>query len=882
MRGKYFLIILNLFLVTTAYPQENIAEKEINVSFQNIPLIKAIRELHEEHGILFTYSESKVPAETKINISGLFKLSSLFDEITRQTGIRYTIINNQVVLYTDLKKQDAGINKFTIKGFISDSTSGETLIGAMIYIDQLKTGQVTNLYGYYAITLPAGHYKGQVTYVGFKTYWFDLYLNSNSTMNFKMKPQIFRLADVIVKDSAMRDKVQLVYMGFDQLNLSEAGSIPALLGEPDIVGLLMTKAGVQSINEGTSGLHVRGGDIHDNTFQLDEAPLFNVNHLGGIYSVFNSDALKSVTIYKGIFPADYGGGLSSIVDVRMKEGNQSNYACKGGIGLISSRFMIEGPIKKEKSSFLISIRRSYLDNLLRVISKEKSLDITKFYFTDINAKANITLDNRNRLFFSGYYGNDLFSYGSTFEWGNILGVVRWNHVINDKLFMNTTLIRSYYSFNITNVPSNSTYKWKSLIDSYTGKVDFNLYTDKNICHEFGFIGNYILFSPVKVTPYSENSFILPFKLEPERIALYNLYYQIKKQFPNGLSFNFGSRFNLYQKLGPGSEYKYTGNTYSINNISDTINYGNGEIMYNYANIEPRANISYMFNTSSSVKLAYARTTSYIHGFSLSSLFLTFDRLVPSSVYIKPGISDVYSIGYFNNLIENALETSAEVYYKKIYNLTECEISQSLFIENHLEKNILIGTGKAYGIELTIAGKTGRLQGKINYTWSRVRHKIENINNNESYPPYYDREHDVNLNLQFSLTKRITVSSNTVYLGGRYINMPVGQYIVDNKVVPQFKYNHLNLKQLPPYFRLDMGISISGKQRPLRHWRSRLDICLYNLYFKNNYIGLTYQNVFNNNMDLTQQDAGTNFNQSLKPLSVSFSSFIPSITYNFSF
>jgi len=881
MRGKYFLIILNFFLVTSAYPQENIADKVIDVNYRNIPLKKVIQELYEQQNILFTYSESLVPAETKINISGQYKLSSLLDEISRQTGIQYSFLNNQVVIYMKHKEKDAGTNKFTLKGFISDSASNETLIGATIFIEQTKTGQLTNSYGFFSLTLPEGRYKGQVSYVGYKICLFDLVLNANTTMDFRMKPIILGLEEIIVKDSSKNNLVHSAYMGSDQINMAEAGFVPSLLGEPDIVGLLMTRVGVQSINEGTSGLHVRGGDIHDNTFQLDEAPLFNVNHLGGVYSVFNSDALKSVTIYKGIFPADYGGGLSSIVDVRMKEGNQSHFACKGGIGLISSRLMIEGPIIKEKSSFLVSIRRSYLDNLLRAISKDRTLDNSKFFFTDINAKANITINNRNRLFFSGYYGNDLFSYGSTFEWGNILGVVRWNHVLSDKIFMNTTLIRSYYSFNITTPPNNSGFYWKSIIDSYTGKVDINWYANDNICHEFGIIGNYILFSPVKITPYSENSIVTPYKLEPQRTAIYNIYYQIKKQFSDKLSFNLGSRLNLYQKLGPGSEYKYSGNGYSANNVLDTIYYGKGKVMHYYLNYEPRANLSYLLSSKSSVKIAYARTVTYIHGFSLSSLFLTFDRLVPSSVYIRPGKSDIYSAGYFNNIIENTIEASAEVYYKNMINITECEIGQWLY-ENHLETNIHSGSGKAYGIEFNLTGKAGRLTGKMNYTLSRVRYKIEGINNNESFPPYYDREHDLNLNLLYHLTKRISISSNTVYLGGRYVNMPVGQYNIDNKIVPQFDYNHFNLKQLPPYFRLDMAISIAGKQRPLRRWRSELEICFYNLYVKNNYIGLLYRNVYNNNLNLSQQDAGFNSNQSLKPLSVSLSSFIPSITYNFSF
>jgi hypothetical protein len=878
MCRRFYLVLLLFFLVASVYSQQNIADKTISVNYGNKPLKKVIKELHDNSGILFTYSEDMLPINSLISLSGQHKLSVILDKICIQSGIQYTIIDNQVVLH---KKNTANTaKKHTIKGFVTDSLTNETLIGASIFFQQLKTGQLSNVYGFYSATLPEGTYRVQVNYVGYKPLYFDVKIDSNITKDFKLIPSVISLKEIIVKDSI--NNVRSAYLGSERLNLSEIGNIPVMFGEQDIIGLLMSKAGVQNINEGASGLHVRGGSVQDNVFQLDEAPLFNINHLGGIASVFNSDALKTVNIYKGAFPVEYGGGLSSIVDVRMKEGNQSRYVVKGGIGLISSRLMIEGPIKKDRSSFLISARRSYIGDLIKVFTKEEILPLKNLYFSDINAKANITLNNRNRLFLSGYFGKDILEEADFLSWGNVLGVARWNHVFNEKTFINTTFIRSHYSFDLKTMPGYAAFAWKSTIDSYTGKLDIDFYSGYSIKHGFGAAINYLKFAPITMTPFSDESIITPLELEPEQTILYNLYYQATKQVFDKLKVNIGSRFNIYQKLGPGSKYVYDGNNYTTDNVIDTIKYSSNKIIYNYFNLEPRINITYMIDSSSSsIKAAYSRTTKFIHSFRLNNFVLTFDRLVSSSEYVPPSLNDIYSIGYFK-ILNRSIDGSAEIFYKNIKGINELLYDYKMLTKNNTESLISKGNGYVYGIELSVNGKVGRFAGYLNYSWSRVMNKIKGINNNKPFPPYYDRGQDMNCNIQYKISKRITLSANNVILGGRYINMPVGQYTVDNKIVPQYDYNKLNLEKLKPYYRVDMAVIISGKPRPLRKWKGTLEICVYNLYSKNKYIGLTYRNVLNNDIDLSQKDAGSINNQKLKPFGISFSTIIPSVSYNFTF
>ncbi|MBL4625159.1 MAG: TonB-dependent receptor, partial [Flavobacteriales bacterium] len=606
-------------------------------------------------------------------------------------------------------------NKFTIIGDITNSESGEELIGATIYVKELKTGTSANVYGFYSLTLPEGNYNISYSFLGCNTITKQVTLTEDIRINIELENNSTRLKEFEVTSIDSTANVSSTDMGIIKLEMKELETIPVLFGEKDILKTIQLLPGVSAAGEGNSGYYVRGGSTDQNLVLLDGAPVYNSSHLLGFFSVFNSDALKEVTLYKGGIPAAYGGRASSVLDVRMKSGNNKKFTTTAGIGLISSRLTIEGPIKKNESSFIISARRTYADLFVKSFGGEEFSDVS-LYFWDLNVKANYKINDKNKVFLSGYFGKDVFGVaGIGFNWGNTTGTATWNHLFSNKLFMNSSIVYSKfnYEFGIERDGANITIG--SAIEDWNGKVDFDYYLNAKNKMKFGINSIYHTFEPGALESEVDefNSIILD-----EKYALESgIYFSNEQTLFARLKLTYGLRYSLFNVLGPGDVYTYD----DENVITDTTSYSPQETIVNYGGFEPRISASYTINEKTSVKGSYNRMYQYLHQMSNSTSLMPTDIWLPSSEILKPQIADQYAVGFFKNLFHNKIEASIEGYYKNMQNQTDFEDGADILLNPKIESQILTGKGWSYGTELLIKKKYGLLTGWIGYTLSRTQY-----------------------------------------------------------------------------------------------------------------------------------------------------------------
>lgn len=752
--------------------------------------------------------------------------------------------------------------KFTISGYVKDVKTGEELIGAAVIIKELSgTGASANAYGFYSITIPEGNYTVTAQFIGYEPKSVTIDLNQNTKQDFILNEKVNQLGEVVVTAEKKDENITKTQMGVEKIDMKTIDKIPVLFGEKDVLKTIQLMPGVKPAGEGNSGFYVRGGGADQNLILLDEATVYNASHLLGFFSVFNSDAIKDITLYKGTQPSEFGGRLSSVLDIKMQDGNNKKFGLEGGIGLISSRLKLEGPIIKEKGSFTISGRRTYADLFLK-LSSDSSINTAKLYFYDLNAKANYRINDKNRIFLSGYFGQDVLGFGGLFgiNWGNATGTLRWNHLFSDKLFSNTSLIFSNYDYSIKTDIAGTKGKIISRIQDYNLKQDFQYFSGSKSKFKFGFNSIYHKIIPGAITTESDSS-ISELNLT-QKNAWDNAAYISHEYKPSALiGIEYGFRLSSFSLLGPGGFYTY--NTYG--ELTDTITYKSNEFVKTYFNIEPRVAINYILNEKSSVKFSYGRNTQNLHLLSNSTSGNPTDLWIPSSNNVKPEIADQLSLGYFRNFKDNTYEFSTEIYYKYLQNQIDFKDGAELQFNESVESQLLFGTGRAYGVEIFLKKKYGKLNGWIGYTFSRTEKKIEGINNEEYYPAKQDRTHDISIVGIYELSKKWTLSATWIYYTGNAITFPSGKYEINGQVVNYF--TERNGYRMPNYHRLDIGATWQRKKT--EKFESSWNFSLYNVYGRENAYTITFQ-----------QDP----NDSTKTQAVQTTLFrwVPSITYNFKF
>ena len=762
--------------------------------------------------------------------------------------------------------------KHTLSGFVKDSKNGESIIGGTAFIKELNTGTTTNAYGFYSITLPSGNYNIVFSYIGFESKPIKLDLSKNQKLDIELNESQINLSEVTVTEKRDDENVKNIEMSVNKMDIKTIGKIPALLGEVDVIRTIQMLPGVSTVGEGASGFNVRGGGIDQNLVLLDEAPVYNSSHLFGFFSVFNPDAVSDVKLIKGGIPSKYGGRLSSILDVRMKEGNSKKLSVQGGIGAIFSRLTIEAPIVKDKGSFIIAGRRSYIDVLAKPFLTE-DLKSAKFNFYDLTAKANYTLNDKNRLFLSGYFGRDVFGApGFTFNWGNTTGTLRWNHLYSEKLFMNLTGIYSNYDYRLGfGEEGKDAFNWKSKIINYSIKPDFTYYLNTRNTITFGFQSTFYDFVPGSANFTNggrSNDISLPDKYALES----GIYAGNEQELGARVSLQYGVRYSLYDYIGPGTAYQY-GNAVAgkRRSVISTTNYDKGEIIKHYGNWEPRFSAKYQLSTSSSLKASYNRIAQYLHLISNTSASTPLDVWTPSTNNINPQLGNQYNLGYFKNFgSSNMYEASVEVYYKKLENQVDYIDNANLLLNEFLEGDLLSAKGRAYGTEWYVKKNKGKLTGWISYTLARSERQVQGINLGKWYPTRFDKLHNATVVASYDLSKRITISSDFVIATGTPATFPTNRIEWQGYVIPHNSEEKRNNYRIPSYNRIDISMMLKNKEKEGKRYESYWVFSVYNIYSRRNAFSVYFQQKADN---------------PLATEAIRYSvlgSVVPAVSYNFKF
>lgn len=752
----------------------------------------------------------------------------------------------------------------TLSGYISDKENGESLPGATIYFPDLKKGTSANNYGYYSITLPSAEYSLICSYVGYTDQEIRVNLINDKTMNIELISSSEELQEVEVTGKAKNENVINAQMSVNTISGKTIQSIPALMGEVDLIKVLQLLPGVKFVAEGSSGLSIRGGSPDQNLILLDEATVYNAGHLMGFFSVFNNDAVKSVELYKGDLPAKYGGRLASLIDVRMKDGNTKGFHGNGGIGLISSRLLLEGPVVKDKASFMVAGRRSYADLFLR-LSPNEDINNNILYFYDLNTKINYTINQNNHIFLSGYFGKDVFKSGFfKMNWGNATGTIRWNHIFHEKLFSNFSFVASRFSYRL-GVPENSAngFDWNSSLDNYNLREDFQWFANPNNLITFGYSTIYHSFFPGVIEGTSEESFITRYELNKQYALESAAYISNEQKIGSRIILKYGVRFSMFNNVGSGTTYQFDDEGIAI----DSATYSRGDFYNSYNGFEPRLGIVFLINESSSIKTSYSKNRQYIQQATNSTAGSPLNIWFPSSPNVKPQVGQQFALGYFRNFEDNMFETSIEGYYKFSDNAIDYRDHADLLLNRYFEGELLFGKDWGYGAELMVKKVSGKLSGWVSYTYSRAFRKIEGINNGNVYSAPYDRPNDLSVVMNYDLNPRISFGFTWVYSTGNPVTFPVGRFEYGNTTVPV--YSKRNSYRMPDYHRLDLSITWREKYKPEKKWHSEFNVSLYNAYNRKNPYVINFQSE-PNNPDVTYAESTYLFG------------IIPSFTYNFKF
>lgn len=768
---------------------------------------------------------------------------------------------------------------FTISGTIKDANNGETVFGASVFLKGTNIGAMSNEYGFFSISAPKGTYTLVISYLGYAEQSQEVTLDKSLKIQFEIEESSTELEEVIVTaEESERVNIRSPQMSVSKLKIKTIKNIPVVLGEVDIIKSIQLLPGVTNNGEGSSGFNVRGGAVDQNLVLLDEAIIYNTSHLLGFFSVFNADAIKDIKLYKGGIPSRFGGRVSSVLDVRQKDGNNKNLALTGGIGLISSRLAVEGPIVKDKGSFLLAGRGSYAHLFLKLTDNDNSA-----YFYDLNMKTNYKLDDKNKLYLSGYFGRDDFSFGGNFKsgYGNLSGNLRWNHIFNERLFSNLSLVYSKYDYSLDF--DSFEFDWVSSINNYNIKYDFSYYLNDKLKFDFGINGIYYDFDPGKIEPTSSTSAINPRQLDEKTAFESGVYLSAEHKITDRLTATYGLRYSRFNRLGRQSLMNYENGlpvvyneTIGIYESGEEIGeayYKSGESIETFDNFEPRVAMAYQLNENSSIKAGYSRTAQYIHLLSNTTSVTPLDVWTPSGKFIKPQVSDQYAIGYFRNFKDKTYALEVEAYYKTIDNRIDYIDGSDLIGNNTIETEILNGEARAYGLEFLLRKTKGKFTGWLAYTISKAEQRTPGgasgglgINDGEWYNSAYDRTHDVSVTGSYKLNDKWTFGANLIYQTGRPVTYPNGQYEYEDLTIAN--YSRRNSDRLTAYHRIDISATWRPNRKPEKRWKGEWIFGIYNLYNRRNAASISFG-----------QNRETGVNEATR---TAIFGIVPSVSYNFKF
>lgn len=768
--------------------------------------------------------------------------------------------------------------KYTLSGTVLEQATGESLIGVSILIPELNTGTTTNEYGFYSLTVPEGNYELLISYLGFKDITESIALSSNLRKDYRLEENLESLDEVVITADSDRLDVRRPQMSVNTVKVSTIKSIPAVLGEADVIRSILLLPGVTNAGEAASGFNVRGGAVDQNLILLDEATIFNSSHLFGFFSVFNPDAIKDVKLYKGGIPARYGGRVSSVLEIFQKEGNSQKFKANGGIGAVTSRLLLEGPLEKDRGAFLFGGRGSYAHLFLPLFDVENSA-----YFYDVNTKLNYRINERNNVFLSGYFGRDLFSVNESFvnTYGNAVVNFRWNHIFSDKLFSNLSLIYSDYFYGLE--LDFVGFEWDSGIQNFNLKYDLKHYLNDKFQINYGLNNIYYVFNPGKIKPNNPDSGIVEDQLIKKYANEFAAYADVQHQITDKLSMQYGLRLSHFVRFGQDEINVYADNNpvefdpllliYREAAPIETVESSRSDQLASFTNFEPRVSMAYVFNGNTSVKASYTRLAQYLHLLSNTSSPTPLDVWTPSGPFVEPQLLDQYAIGFFKNIKEGDFSLEIEGFYKDIQNRIDYIDGAELIANDAIEQVILNGEARAYGAELLFRKNEGKLTGWLAYTWSKSEQRTpprnENeigINSGEWYATPYDKRHDISLYANYELNDKWSFNSNFIYQTGQPTNYPIGQFEFQGLTIPY--YGLRNQERLPDFHRIDVSATLKPKPKEGRRWQGEWVFSIYNLYNRRNAAAINFRR---------NQDTGVN-----EAVRTSIFGIIPSVTYNFKF
>ncbi|MCL6273161.1 TonB-dependent receptor [Muricauda sp. 2012CJ35-5] len=889
-----FTFSLYLIMVMQVFANEAMAQERLTLEFENTRLSIIMDAITEQSSYHFIYNNDNVKDTNTYNLNLVDEeIQQVLATLFQNTGISFTIRNKSIILSKKQPIPQTAQANFTLSGNVLDTETGETLLGASILVVGSQKGVVSNEYGFYSLTLPSGRYTLRISYIGYEQQELDIDLNSNQNLSIELQPTSNELSEVFVfANSKVNSQVSTVLNGTANISPENIKRLPALFGEPDVTRAVLTQPGVSTAGEGATGFNVRGGNIDQNLILLDEAPIYNSSHVWGFFSVVNTDAIKDLKLYKGGIPARFGGRASSVLEIRQREGSTKKFQGQGGLGLLFSRLTLEGPLAKEKVSYLISGRRSYFDLFFPLFEDTES---NKVYFYDLNTKLKWAINQNNTLYASGYFGADVMRLGFEgdvnsegeqeaderidFRWKNATATLRWNHVFSEKLFMNASAIYSSYKYrlasqNTDGIPSNSSggsVNWESQVENWIFKPDFTLYPSLGTKMRFGVNNTLYQFSPAKIT--SSEAGINRVDFDTETGLELAPYLEFEKEWDK-FSINAGLRYSWFGNFGPFTVAEYDPNLpRTLNTIIAENEFDSGELIESYSGLEPRLSMKYDISDRKSLKLGYNRTFQYIHLISNTFAALPFDIWKPSGTHIKPLEVNQISGGYAYDSPNQEYNFSLEGYYKTFKNMVEYKNGADLFINENLETQLLNADGYSYGGELSIHKNIGKLTGNLNYAYTVTRRKTtspfpnENLNDGAYYPSNYDRPHLVNFTGNYQMSKKWSVGVFATYQTGRPITQVTGRFTARLYNSPFFTYSDRNAFRIPDTHRVDLSFTYNPEKKVQRKWVGSWTFGVYNLYGHKNPFS-TYS-TFNGDQIRTFQ-----FSVIGSP--------IPFITYNFKF
>ncbi len=858
--------------------------KTITLNAKNRPLSLVLKDISDQSGIPVSYSNQQLPLDKKINIR--FKITPLdnaLKELLTPLELQYIFIENQIIVKPmTLRIENPPVisdksQSYTIKGYIKDKKNGESIVGATVYTSDTKYGTITNNYGFYSLTLPNNNYHVVISFVGYKAQLYDIALKGNYTLNIALEEDELLLEPVII--SHTDDSNSFVHtnrIGFTEMASAKVSRMPLFFAEPDVIKAMQYMPGIKNTIDGSSNYYVRGGERDQNLILLDDAPVYNPSHLFGFFTCINPEAVTDIKLYKSDFPAYVGGKLSSVLEVKTKEGNHNRFSMAGEIGLISSRLSAEAPLFKKKASFYISYRQSHIEKIVQ----KSNPSISDFKFNDLNAKFNFSINEKNLLLFSLYSGSDNFfarkwnGDKQGINWGNNLASVRWNHLYSPKLFSNLTGFYSHYDYNFYTSYNTQT-RWNSSITTLGLKNDFIYFFKPEYTHHFGFSFNQHIIVPGMV---KSNNYINP-QYIPQISSLktgdFHLYYSASHILNEKTSLRYGLRSTFFSNKGPATWYSITENYQIADTITET-----GASAYNrYFRLEPSITFTYLINKKNSLKFNYFIAHQYFQILSNSiSPFTSIEVWHPSTPNMKPQSSAQYAMGYFSNLSDNTYTFSIEGFYKNMKNQFDYNNQSNLLLNPFIEKELRFGSTQAFGTEITLKKEKGKVQGWLGYGYTKAIRNTKDINNNNPYPAYSDRPYDISLYIQYQPNNKWYMTTGIIYAAGMPYSVPTGYFNYMGYKVPV--YTQKNNARMPDYFRWDVSIQRT-LNKPDNRWQHYITCSIFNITNHKNPVFINFNKIVDENGNFTEPSNYASDNQ-LSTSQIILIGFIPSVKYNFRF